>query len=208
MNILIGNLLDAFAEIDPARIIVKQKLQILPHIVDDVERFGPPPRYSTETYESFNKYFRLSSIFSNHHSPSRDIAIKMANLDCVRHIVTGGFWQDCGGELKRADESVLSVFRDSPLLRHHFGLTAITPRSSSGVAGSAILPARNKRISVTLYQNATVSSIPISRLPPALHDPSSQWILGASVTAKSGDQCSLKSWVFIEDSQVSNTIFL
>ena len=111
MEVLIGNLLDAFANIDPARIIAKEKLQVLPHIVDDVKRFGPSPRYSTEIYESFNPIFRLCSIHSNHRSPSRDIALKMADLEMVRHIVTGGYWLDPQlGQPVRAGKNVLSTF--------------------------------------------------------------------------------------------------
>ncbi|KAI0348832.1 hypothetical protein OH77DRAFT_1550602 [Trametes cingulata] len=126
ITVLIGNVLDAFANIDPARIIVKEKLQVLPHIVEDIRRFGPAPCYSTETYECFNAVFRLSSVHSNHQAPSRDIAAKMADIDCVRHILTGGFWEDADGRWMCAGGDVLFVFRDSPILQHHFGWTLET----------------------------------------------------------------------------------
>jgi hypothetical protein len=41
LEILIGNILDVFALIDPAKIIDKMKLQVLLHLVDDIRQFGP-----------------------------------------------------------------------------------------------------------------------------------------------------------------------
>jgi hypothetical protein len=70
LNILIGNILDAFALIDPPKIIAKMKLQILPNLIDDIHRFGPAIRYSTEIFECYNAIFRLCSVLSNHQALS------------------------------------------------------------------------------------------------------------------------------------------
>lgn len=88
----IANVLDAFDQVDPLRILVKIKLHLLAHIPDDVRRFGPLIRYATEIYEAFNGVFRLCSIFSNRQAPSRDISLKFASMGRVKHFLSGGFW--------------------------------------------------------------------------------------------------------------------
>lgn len=189
VKVLIGNVLDAFGNIDPARIIVKEKLQVLIHVVDDIRRFGPPPRYSSETFECFNGVFRLSSVHSNHQAPSRDIALKMSWIDCVRHIATGGYWEDADGNLVRAGDEVLAIFRESPLLQHHFGCTAQIP---SAQPGHVTLPPQKKRSPAALNEThaATASVVtPLFRREDGLYE------RGVSVTAQSGDQCREESWV-------------
>lgn len=57
LTILIGNVLDVFALIDPTKIIVKMKLQILPELVNDIQRFVPAICYSTKIFECFNAIF-------------------------------------------------------------------------------------------------------------------------------------------------------
>jgi hypothetical protein len=93
LTILIGNVLDAFGNNDPAKILLKIKIHLLTHIVEDVIRFGPAIRNSTEIFECFNAIFRLCSILSNHQAPSRDIARKFASMDRLKHILSGGFWK-------------------------------------------------------------------------------------------------------------------
>jgi hypothetical protein len=96
LDILIGNVLDAFALIDPSKIIDKMKLQILPNLVEDIRRFGPAIRYSTEIFECYNAIFRLCSVLSNHQAPSRDIANKFASMDSLKHMLSGGYWKSAG----------------------------------------------------------------------------------------------------------------
>ena len=94
LEILIGNVLDAFALIDPAKIIDMMKLQVLPHLADDIHQFGPAIRYSTEIFECYNAIFRLCSVLSNHQAPSHDIANKFASMDCLKHMLSGGYWEE------------------------------------------------------------------------------------------------------------------
>ncbi|KAJ7814863.1 hypothetical protein B0H13DRAFT_1513354, partial [Mycena leptocephala] len=70
----------------------KLKLHVLQHIVQDICRRGPAVRFSTEVFECFNAIFLLCSVLSNHQAPSRDIAAKFADLDRVKHILSGGYW--------------------------------------------------------------------------------------------------------------------
>lgn len=120
LRVLVANVLDAFALIDPAKIIVKMKLQILPHILDDIERFGPAIRQSTETFECFNAVFRLCSVLSNHLAPSRDIAYKFASMDRVKHILSGGYWMQ-GDKWVRGGESLRELLYQNSTIQHHLG---------------------------------------------------------------------------------------
>ncbi|KAJ7752333.1 hypothetical protein B0H16DRAFT_1723687 [Mycena metata] len=118
--ILIANVLDAFGDNDPAKILLKVKLHLLTHIPDDAVRFGPLIRNSTEVFECFNTIFRLCSILSNHQAPSRDIAYKFASMDCVKHILSGGFWKQGDGWVQAAT-NVRVVLQTMPIIQRHLG---------------------------------------------------------------------------------------
>ncbi|KAF7308069.1 hypothetical protein MKEN_01169200 [Mycena kentingensis (nom. inval.)] len=94
LSIAVANVLDAFCEIDPSKMIMKFKLHLLPHLVEDVQRFGPLVGVATENFESFNAVFRAASILSNHRAPSRDIAYQLADQEGARHRILGGWWID------------------------------------------------------------------------------------------------------------------
>ncbi|KZT60628.1 hypothetical protein CALCODRAFT_418212, partial [Calocera cornea HHB12733] len=74
--------------------ISKTKLHTALHMTDDVLRFGPATLYTTERYESYNSVFRLCSVLSNRHAPSKDISKVMADQARTQHITSGGYWQD------------------------------------------------------------------------------------------------------------------
>jgi hypothetical protein len=115
--------LDAFALIDPSKIIDKMKLQILPNLVDDICRFGPAIRYSTEIFECYNAIFRLCSVLSNHQAPSRDIANKFASMDHLKHILSGGYWETEDGWV-RAGPKVRNVLHSDIFIQRHLGWVA------------------------------------------------------------------------------------
>ena len=124
---MIGNVLDAFALIDPAKIIDKMKLQVLPNLVDDIRRFGPAIRYSTEIFECFNAIFRLCSVLSNHQAPSRNIADKFASMDRLKHMLSGGYWK-VDNEWVRAGSKVRDILRKDTFIQRHLGwVPTITP---------------------------------------------------------------------------------
>jgi hypothetical protein len=126
LEILIGNVLDAFALIDPSKIIDKMKLQLLPSLPDDIRRFGPPIRYSTEIFECYNAIFRLCSVLSNHQAPSRDIANKFASMDRLKHILSGGYWE-WEGKWVCAGPKVRQVLHDDPFIQQHLGWVPPNP---------------------------------------------------------------------------------
>ena len=74
--------------------MTKAKFHFLLHLPMFIRRFGPATLFSTERYESFNHVFRLASIYSNRQAPSRDACQLFAAQDHVKHIVTGGFWNN------------------------------------------------------------------------------------------------------------------
>ncbi|KIM72050.1 hypothetical protein PILCRDRAFT_82220, partial [Piloderma croceum F 1598] len=127
LEILIGNVLDAFALIDPAKIIDKMKLQVLPNLVDDIRHFRPTIRYSTEIFECFNVIFRLCSMLSNHQAPSRDIANKFASMDQLKHMLSGGYWK-VDNEWVRTGSKVRNILRKDTFIQRHLGwVPTITP---------------------------------------------------------------------------------
>lgn len=113
-------MLDAFGNVEPAKIIQKMKIHLLTHLREDIRRFGPAIRYSTEVFECFNGIFRLCSIFSNHQAPSRDIATKFASMDRLKHILSGGFWKQDGAWIQ-AGKNVRSVLHSHPIIQRHLG---------------------------------------------------------------------------------------
>jgi hypothetical protein len=104
--VLIANLLDIWAIIDPTRIIDKIKLHILTHLPDDVRRLGPGVLYSTEVFKCWNAIFRLCSVLSNHQAPSRDIAATLGGMERFKHQVSGGWWKDKAGKHVQAGPKV------------------------------------------------------------------------------------------------------
>jgi hypothetical protein len=85
---------DAFASIDPSRIISKVKLHLLAHAKDDALAHGPIVGAATEVYESFNAVFRSCSVLSNHLAPSRDIAFQLAGQEAFKHRLLGSWWPE------------------------------------------------------------------------------------------------------------------
>lgn len=99
-------MLDLWAIIDPKKIMVKVKLHVLPHSIQDVQRHGPPVLYAVEVFECWNAVFRLCSVLSNHQAPSRDIAITTAGLERFKHIASRGHWKDKNGSWVQAGQHV------------------------------------------------------------------------------------------------------
>ncbi|KAK0436128.1 hypothetical protein EV421DRAFT_1892448 [Armillaria borealis] len=169
---LVRNVLDAFGDEDPVKIIIKIKLHLLAHITEDIPRFGPPIRNSTEVFEGFNAIFRLCSVLSNRQAPSRDIALKFASMDRLKHMLSGGFWKDHDHGWVQAGPSVLKVLRDHPILQRHLGW----------VPASAIEP-------VPQLKAFNMKAYHCLRYHQKAPSGESQWCQAACITAQNGDRC-------------------
>ncbi|KAJ7729682.1 hypothetical protein DFH07DRAFT_994762, partial [Mycena maculata] len=192
LKIAIANLLDAFDAVDPLRILVKIKLHLLAHIPDDVRRFGPLIRFATEIYEAYNAVFRLCSVFSNRLAPSRDISLKFASMDRVKHFLSGGYWWNPSLRCwVQAGSAVCRILVEDPVFQRLLGW--VPP---SKVQPGLIKPAAKKKpelqwrqTKASIYWNSGLS-------PP----PESMWREGYNLTTQTGDKVMVDSWVVALDS--------
>lgn len=117
-------MLDLFALIEPSKMTSKLKLHLLVHLRSDILRFGPLVGVITETFESFNAIFRFCSVYSNHLSPSRDIAFQLGSQEVLKHRLSGGWWPVGDGEWKRPGPSVRNFIHNNPMLQAFTGWTS------------------------------------------------------------------------------------
>ena len=97
--------------------------------------FGPAILFSTERYELFNHVYCLASIYSNRQAPSRDSCQLFAAQDHVKHIVTGGFWNDSSAKKwVKAGPAVIRYINNHP---HQCRLLGF-PTGESPVAGKCL----------------------------------------------------------------------
>ncbi|KAJ7729213.1 hypothetical protein B0H14DRAFT_3617621 [Mycena olivaceomarginata] len=188
LQVLVHNLLDIWGLIDPNRILVKGKLHVLPHTLDDTRRFGPCVIFATEIFECWNAIFRLCSILSNHLSPSHDIAATLADMERFKHMVSGGWWQDStGSKYIHAGSSVRSFLTSNRELQRRLGWSEKTTLES----GIVKLEAVKNRVS-------SKWNLPLQEPEPV----GSTWAHCKYVSAKTGDLCKPGFWVFIQTSDV------
>jgi hypothetical protein len=64
------------------------------HLPEHVRRFGPAILFETEIFESYNAIIRSWSIHSNRQAPSRDIANASARFKTIRHLASGGYFDN------------------------------------------------------------------------------------------------------------------
>ncbi|KAJ7261648.1 hypothetical protein C8J57DRAFT_1450891 [Mycena rebaudengoi] len=196
LQILIDNLLDAFANLDPTKILIKLKLHVLLHIIQDIRRRGPAVRFSTEVFECFNAIFRLCSVLSNHQAPSRDIAAKLADLDRVKHILSGGYWLQEGAWV-RAGKDVHRILRNTPIIQRHLGW-APPPVWTPGLIQSVSQKKQKNMTALTFEETLAGATNPC-----ALNiDPTTTWTNSVDVTAQSGDRIKVDSWALVRINDV------
>ncbi|KAJ7830704.1 hypothetical protein B0H13DRAFT_2240601 [Mycena leptocephala] len=188
----IANVLDAFDQVDPLRILVKIKLHLLAHIPDDVRRFGPLIRYATEIYEAFNGVFRLCSIFSNRQAPSRDISLKFASMGHVKHFLSGSFWwEPASKRWIQAGAGVQQILMNDPIFQRHLGWVSPTKTNPGFIKAMPI----HRAPPLEWHQTKASAHYTLNH-PPS---PETRWRRGQMLTANSGDKIVLGSWVFALD---------
>ena len=111
----------------------KPKFHILLHLPEHIRLFGPANLFSTETFESYNAIIRDFSVHSNRQAPSRDIGRCFANMNRIRHIISGGNFHMESFDLinsKSRNASYLAKddkdYRESALHEPHFFRSAGT----------------------------------------------------------------------------------
>ncbi|KAJ3780374.1 hypothetical protein GGU10DRAFT_397813 [Lentinula aff. detonsa] len=191
LDILVGNVLDAFGDVAPSKILDKIKIHLLVHLREDIRRFGPPIRYSTEVFEAYNAVFRLCSIFSNHQAPSRDIALKFASMGRLKHILSGGFWEHKtakGSEWVQASQAVTDMLKNVPVIQRHLGWVPKSQFQSGQITYKS--HAHTARVP---WEETKASTTGISMPPVGI-----LWQKGnlPKVMGQTGDCCKLGSWVF------------
>ncbi|KAJ6608351.1 hypothetical protein B0H10DRAFT_1955505 [Mycena sp. CBHHK59/15] len=189
LQICINNVLDIWGLIDPAWIVMKYKLHVLPHLPDDIRRFGPSILFQTEVFECWNGIFRLCSILSNHQAPSHDIGVTLADMERFKHQVSRGWWKPTGSqEYVQAGTKVISFLHHNKELQWWLGWmdeSRPKPRSIK-------LESRSKARSGTwrdLLEPYWTQELDI-------HASGKTWTTCKYVVSKSGDVCSKRSWVF------------
>ncbi|KAK0243536.1 hypothetical protein EDD85DRAFT_919320 [Armillaria nabsnona] len=198
LEVLIGNVLDAFGDVDPAKILIKIKLHLLLHLISDIRRFGPAIHFSTEVFECYNVVFRLCSIYSNHQAPSRDIALKFSSMDRIKHMLSGRYyWSEKDKRWIQAGKSVLNLLHSEPVIQRHLGWVAPVKLMQGRIR------TESKRKSAPIRWSVTTASKHFVNVAPP---PSSLWRCGVTVTAQNGDKCSPGSWVFFKDGSETQCI--
>lgn len=203
IRIAIENTLDLFAVIDPSKISTKIKMHLLDHIPEDIRNFGPIIGRSTEVFESFNAVFRYCAILSNRLSPSRDIAVQLADQENFKQRLTGGQWSQ-SGQWVRASPKILSYLAKHAFLQKNLGWTvANTPRPGQhyfmranfspfayDVAGTIRLVATRLRAPIEWQKTDAVRSINVPQ-----HDSHSTWLQCEYLITDCGDRCKHNAWV-------------
>ncbi|THU95803.1 hypothetical protein K435DRAFT_819604 [Dendrothele bispora CBS 962.96] len=190
LQILIDNLLDAWAKVDPRRILTKIKLHALVHLPEDIRRFGPSMIFATEIFECFNAVFRTCSVLSNHLAPSRDIAESMSGMERFKHMVSGGYWKDeKTGRFIQGGIKTRNFLKNNPELQRRLGWAPEHKIARLNVHLA------NQRIHLTSTINVDPECIP-TNLPDT--QPDIPWDHCRTLISQSTDTCHPGSWIFFK----------
>ncbi|KAJ7239672.1 hypothetical protein C8J57DRAFT_1564739 [Mycena rebaudengoi] len=194
LQVAVANVLDAFATIDPSKMVTKIKYHLLPHIEEDVVEFGPLIGMITEIYECFNGVFRFCSILSNHLAPSRDIAIQLGDQEGLKHRLTGGWW-DCGADInwKRAGPGVRHFMADHPILQKLLGWSESKALIHGDFKLVALPRGKKERTQLTFQETGARRALNFGDYPA-----DSLWKKCKHVASESLDECFVGSWAFAQ----------
>ncbi|OBZ67227.1 hypothetical protein A0H81_13040 [Grifola frondosa] len=164
--------------------------------LEDIARFGPVVLYSTEVFECWNAVFRLCSILSNHQSPSRDIAVTLADMERFKHQASGGWWKNENGEYVQAGHSIRSLFQKNRELQRCLGWAAHSTLKPGGIK----LKPNGKRDASTLE----VALDHLSTNPDDhrhCNEVGGTWYHCKYLISRSHDICKPNSWVFFHQAE-------
>ncbi|KAK1235337.1 hypothetical protein PQX77_001447 [Marasmius sp. AFHP31] len=202
VGVTAANVQDAFAVIDPTKMLRKYKLHLLGHLLEDIREFGPLIGVTTETFESYNSVFRSCSILSNHLAPSRDITRQIGSQESLKHHLSGGHWYDTQRkEWTQAGEGVQRILQSHKVLQAMLGWSmkdelrpgSCTPipvgRCPMEVPEHIWAGRRQLKLSETQAKDATNASSYAHQMPLS-------WIKCTNVVLASRETCSVGTWVF------------
>ncbi|TFK90573.1 hypothetical protein K466DRAFT_516936 [Polyporus arcularius HHB13444] len=202
LRVAIANVLDAFAAVDPSKILAKIKLHLLVHAPEDIDRFGPLIAMCTELFEKFNGTFRYASIHSNHQAPSRDIARELADQESLRHRLTGGTWLD-RGDWQRAGPRVLDFLRENPNMQGLVGWCPDDGPEPGSYRLAAVSEEAKERPTIVLRNTAVTMA-----LNNTLYDLDETYTLCKYVVSQAGDICAVGTWVCSQSPIQPDTVLL
>ncbi|KAF8976222.1 hypothetical protein BDQ17DRAFT_1441218 [Cyathus striatus] len=146
----------------------------------------------------------MSSVLSNHLAPSHDIALKNAELNGIKHLLSGGYWLDENKmEWSCAGDGVVELLVASPIIQRHLGWSPV----SAPQAGSICCHGRKIRegaMITTMDTKAILGNNCTDFLLVLL--PNASWYPGVEVIAQSGDRCTIGSWVVVRLDERNNFI--
>ncbi|KAJ7322806.1 hypothetical protein DFH08DRAFT_917082 [Mycena albidolilacea] len=190
LQVCIDNVLDLWALVNPARIVTKYKLHVLPHLPEDVRWFRPAILFTTEGFKCWNAIFRLCSVLSNHQSPSHDIGVTLADMERFKHQVSGGWWKPDGSQdYVQAGREIIAFLEKNKELQRRLGW---------------IDKSKPKPGSIKLESRRTATSASWREILGWLWKPEldssagKTWTTCKYVVSKSGDVCTKDSWVFFK----------
>lgn len=188
----IEDFLNVTAICAPSILITKPKFHFLIHLPAYIRRFGPAIIFSTEHYESFNRVFRLSCIYSSQQGPSQDTCHRFVQLDLVKHIITGGYWYE--QELQKwvcAGPFVLSFLCEHPAQGKLLGIKSNEDPCETNATGQILrVPATSGKSRTQLsnavdWETTACTKIPATQLTQA-HKPA--YYQGDAFISKHGDK--------------------
>ncbi|KAJ6567837.1 hypothetical protein B0H10DRAFT_2168889 [Mycena sp. CBHHK59/15] len=179
LQVVVANVLDVFAMIDPSKIILKIKYHLLAHIDEDVVVFGPLIGVATEIFECFNAIFRFCSILSNHLAPG------------LKHRLMGGWWVTGDNKWQRAGSGVRHFMAAHPVLQRLLRWSESKPLKHGAVKLVALK--RGKTVQASYKLKATSAACTLSF---GMYSSESTWEKCLHVISESLDECFVGSWVF------------
>lgn len=63
----------------------------------------------------------MRSVLSNHLAPSRDIAVSLGKMECIKHVVSGGWWRNTDGVYIQGGTAVRTVMNNNKQLQRRLG---------------------------------------------------------------------------------------